>query len=109
MPAPGCTLWPPNHQLVEVANVSPPYALSGIAPGSFRVTATSNEAVNATGSGQTRPDIVIKGGRVQVRAERSGNGNGRVYTIYATVSNLAGKVATASGVCMVPHDSGGAQ
>lgn len=109
MPAPDCTLWPPNHKLVQVANVSATDALSGVAPGTFEVTGTSNEAVNATGSGHTAPDVVINGGSIELRAERSGSGTGRVYTIQATAANLAGNVAKASGVCVVPHDSGGAQ
>jgi len=109
MPAPGCTLWPPNHKLVRVANISATGALSGVVPETFQVTGTSNEAVNATGSGQTAPDIVISGGSVQLRAERSGSGTGRVYTIQATAANLAGNVAKTSGVCVVPHNSGGAQ
>ena len=104
LPAAGCTLWPPNHQLVQVANVSATDALSGVAPGSFLVTGASNEATNAGGSGSTAPDILIDGGNVEVRAERSGSGNGRVYTVDATATDLAGNVAIASGDCVVSHD-----
>jgi hypothetical protein len=106
LPASGCTLWPPNHQLVQVANVSAADALSGVAPGSFLVTGASDETADAGGSGNTAPDIVISGGNVEVRAERSGSGNGRVYTVDATATDLAGNVAIASGSCVVPHDQG---
>jgi hypothetical protein len=106
LPAPDCALWPPNHRLVKVATVTATDSLSGIWPGTFQVTGTSNEAPNATGSGNTAPDIVINGGSVQLRAERSGRGTGRVYTIHATATDLAGNVATGSGACVVPHDKG---
>jgi len=43
MPAAGCTLSPPNHMLVQVANVTAADALSGLAPGSFKVTGASSE------------------------------------------------------------------
>ena len=43
MPAAGCSLWPPNHKLVQVAVVSAADPLSGVAPGSFEVMGTSNE------------------------------------------------------------------
>lgn len=44
MPGPECSLWPPNHKLVQVATVT---AVSGgLALGSFMVTGTSNEPSN---------------------------------------------------------------
>ena len=106
LPLSGCTLWPPNHKLVEVANVTATDALSGVAPGLFQVTGASSESAAANGSGNTASDIVINGGNVWLRAERSGNGAGRVYTVEATASDLAGNVANASGNCVVPHDQG---
>lgn len=72
----GCNLWPPNHQFVNVATVVPGDALSGVAPGSFRIDGTSNEPEDAKGNGHTAPDIDIAGGGVQLRAERSGGGTG---------------------------------
>jgi len=41
MPAPSCTLWPPNGKLVQVATVTAADALSGLAPGSFKVAGTA--------------------------------------------------------------------
>ncbi len=104
MPAQGCTLWPPNHELVEVASVSAVDSLSGL--GAFNVNLISSEPIDADG-----PDILITGGasqpqEVQLRAERSGNGPGRVYTITATATDLAGNTATATATCTVPHDQG---
>ena len=41
-PPAGCSLWPPNHNFVRVADVKASDATSGLA-GSLNVTGTSNE------------------------------------------------------------------
>jgi len=95
MPAPGCTIWPPNHKLVQVATVSATDVLSGLAPGSFAVTGTSNDPANG--------QIVITGGpnqfNVQLRADK-----GLIYTLTASASDLAGNVTTQQATCIVPHN-----
>jgi Lactonase, 7-bladed beta-propeller len=106
MPAPSCTLWPVNGKLVQVATVTATDALSGIAPGSFKVTGTSNEP-----SAPNNPQIVITpngsgGFVVRLQAHRLGTGTGRVYTLTATAADLAGNQATATATCTVPHDQG---
>lgn len=98
-----CVLSPANHRMVAVGTASVTDALSGVLPGTFVVTATSNEPANGTGDGSTSPDIVIIGGQIQLRAERAGTGTGRAYSIGATASDLAGNVATGGAVCRVPH------
>jgi hypothetical protein len=105
MPAPGCSLWPPNQKLVTVATVTATDAMSGLAAGSFQVTGTSNEQSNDPKS----PDVVIApngagGLLVQLRADRLGNGNGRIYTLNATANDLAGNTATVTASCTVPLD-----
>jgi hypothetical protein len=100
MPEPNCTLSPAKHQLVTAATISASDALSGIA--AFTVTATSNESDAGTGGGDVPVDIVINGGTVQLRAERSPRGNGRVYTITAAAVDVAGYTATATATCKVP-------
>ncbi|HYL77589.1 MAG TPA: hypothetical protein VEU96_25470 [Bryobacteraceae bacterium] len=106
MPAAGCSLWPPNQKMVEVATVTSTDALSGLAPNSFAVTGTSNEPADPS-----NPDIVItpsgSGGYViQLRADRLGSGTGRIYTLSATAMDLAGNTATSTATCVVPHDQG---
>ena len=64
---------------------------------------TSNEPATGLGSGDVAPDVVITSNVVQVRAERAGTGSGRVYTITASASDLAGNQVTASATCTVPH------
>ena len=105
-PAPGCSLWPPKGNFVQVATVTAADALSGLTPGSFKLTGTSNEPSNPN-----NPDIVItpnsSGGYVvQLRADRLATGTGRVYTINATATDLAGNTATVTETCTVPHDQG---
>ena len=45
---------------------------------------------------------------VQLRAERDGNGNGRVYTITLQVTDASGNVSTATAKVTVPHSETGA-
>lgn len=104
-----CTLWPVDQKLVTVAIVTAADALSGLAPGTFKVTGTSNEPIAATDP--KFPDIQItpdgKGGfTVQLRADRLGSGSDRVYSVTATASDLAGNSVTSTAKCTVPHDQG---
>lgn len=104
LPANGCTLWPPNHKLVQVGIVSAIDTLSGLA--SFAVTAISNEPADPKA-----PDIVITGSGlqprvVQLRADRLGSGTGRIYTVTASALDLAGNTTSATATCLVPHDQG---
>jgi hypothetical protein len=106
MPGAACSLWPPNHQMVEVATVTAWDALSGLVPASFQVTGASNER-----SQPKSPDVVITpavsgGFVVQLRAERTGSGGDRIYTLTATAADAAGNTATTVGACTVPHDQG---
>src|SRR5207302_4357791 len=103
--ASGCTLWPPNNQMVQVATIAAADALSGLAPGSFQVTGSSSEP-----SDPSKPDVVLipngSGGYViQLRARRLGSGTGRIYTLQATVTDLAGNTVTSTSTCTVPRDA----
>jgi hypothetical protein len=106
MPGAGCTLWPPNKKMVQVAIVTATDALSGTKPGSLTLNGTSSEP-----SDPANPDVLITpsgsgGFAVQLRADRLGTGMGRIYTLNATATDLAGKSATATATCVVPHDQG---
>jgi hypothetical protein len=100
MPAAGCTLSPPKHQMVQVASLTASDSLSGVA--SLTVTATSSEPDSGTGGGDVPGDIVINGGTVLLRAERSPSGSGRIYTIVGTAKDVAGNTTTATATCKVP-------
>jgi hypothetical protein len=98
-------LWPPNHKLVnETVN----YLVTDncpLPPNSCTLTVTSNEPVNGQGDGNTSPDLIILGAHhVQLRAERSGQGNGRIYTIGVTCVDSGGGSSHQQVEVNVPHD-----
>ena len=67
----------------------------------------SNEPVNGQGNGNTAPDWEITGPlTVNLRAERSGGANGRVYTIVVECTDAAGNSSAAAVKVIVPHDKG---
>jgi hypothetical protein len=41
---------------------------------------------------------------LDLRAERSGHGDARIYTIEVECADAAGNASSASAVVMVPHD-----
>lgn len=102
-------LWPPNHKMVDI-DVS--VAVSDICDpdASFVLTSiTSNEPANGLGDGDTAPDIDgaefgTPDTHFQLRAERSGLGSGRRYTIVYTVRDAAGNTRDATVFVDVPHD-----
>jgi hypothetical protein len=67
-----------------------------------------NESTNGSGDGNACPDASgIGGSTAQVRAERSGNGNGRVYTIFFTATDGRGGSCQSSVQVCVPHNNKG--
>jgi uncharacterized repeat protein (TIGR01451 family) len=100
-------LWPPNHRMV---NVTVSYDVTDncpLPPGSCTLSVTSNEPVDGNGDGHTSPDwIVLDDHHVLLRAERAGNGNGRIYTITITCVDSGGNTSTDSVTVTVPHDRG---
>src|SRR5574341_143084 len=100
-------LWPPNHKMVTVTPIISVSDNLDTAPRIELVSVTSNEPGNGLGDGDTANDIVINGdGTISLRAERSGAGNGRVYTMTYQATDIAGNTATASATVIVPHDQG---
>jgi hypothetical protein len=99
-------LWPPNHRLV-------PVRIAGIAdpngdPLTITVTGiTQDEAANGLGDGDTAPDGVLAGSTAQVRAERAGSGDGRVYQVSFTASDGRGGLCSGAVGVGVPHEAKG--
>ena len=77
-------------------------------PVATRMEVASNEPVNGTGDGDTGPDWqVLDDHRLQLRAERAGNGSGRVYTVTVTATDSAGQAGSGTTEVRVPHSSKG--
>jgi hypothetical protein len=106
----GTILWPPNHKMVNVsiqANASD----NGGGLVTLSATVSSNEPEDGLGDGDTSPDwtipVIDPGKGIicrQLRAERSGSGNGRVYTIAIVATDASGNSSRASVEIVVPHD-----
>lgn len=102
------TLWPPNHKLVPVTVTTAATDACDPAPRCAISSVSSNEPVNGLGDGDTAPDWFITGaGTILLRAERSGLGTGRVYTIGMTCTDAAGNSSQSATFVTVPHDQGG--
>jgi hypothetical protein len=100
-------LWPPNHKMVHVPlsvsasdNLDPSVSVELLG-------AASSEPDNGTGDGDTAGDIQnLWSGSVDLRAERSGNGIGRLYSIRYRATDRAGNITESSAYVTVPLDMG---
>lgn len=109
------TLWPPNHKMVPI---SVEITATDNCDNNLTVTLesiTMNEGDlintfdpnydNSIGDGNTLNDIhVDDDGNISLRAERSGAGEGRIYTITYSATDAAGNIFTTSTTVAVPHD-----
>ena len=108
------SMWPPNHkyetfQVTDfVASVTDSCGTSLGVSNVVISQVTSDELENSGGDGNTLNDIVIASNckSVQLRSEREGGGNGRVYTITFRVQDASGNVATATATVTVPKSQG---
>lgn len=92
-------IWPPDHKYLSVGitGVSDPQDNATITVTSV----TQDEPTNGLGDGDTAVDAVINSdGTVLLRAERSGKGDGRVYHIHFTASDLEGSASGVVTVCV---------
>lgn len=98
------TLWPPNHamRLIVLGGATDPdgdtltYAITSV---------RQDEPLNSGGDGDTSPDALLgANGALWLRAERSGTGDGRVYTIAFGVSD-GNASCTGSVRVSVPHSA----
>jgi hypothetical protein len=101
-------LWPPNHKFV-------PVGIKGVTDAdadTVTLTITSirqDEPVLGTGSGDACPDATGIGmSKAQVRSERSGTADGRVYHIAFEADDGQGGTCTGEVTVCVPPDQGNA-
>ena len=99
-------IWAPNHKM---KNVSVDYTTTDNCPGPItcQLTVTSDEPVNGTGDGNSSPDwVLVNDHLVKVRAERSGTGDGRVYSIIVACTDAHGNTGKDTATVLVPHNRG---
>lgn len=98
-------LWPPNHKFVDtglsilVEDDQDPNPL-------VEVFVYSDEAADAKGSGNTAVDATDDGEVLEVRSERSGKGDGRVYLIGVVATDASGNVGWDCATVTVPKSNG---
>jgi hypothetical protein len=105
-------LWPPNHGLREVQlriRVRDRCSADGDVTIEL-LSVMSDEPDNGTGDGDTANDIQdVQLGTddraILLRAERKGNGDGRVYTATYRVTDASGNVTDVTARVFVPHDA----
>jgi hypothetical protein len=96
-------LWPPYHRMVPVEIDYSAVDYCGAAWCELYVF--SNEPEYGLGDGDLAPDWeIIDPHNVMLRAERAGNGIGRVYTIVIVCFDEYGNTSFANAVVTVPHD-----
>lgn len=98
-------LWPPNHKMVDVVISADAQDNSGLAP-YLTVDVSCDEESKRTPWTEPVIDqaegVIILG----LLAERSGKGDGRVYTITITAEDESGNQSSASVEVKAPHDQG---
>jgi hypothetical protein len=100
-------LWPPNHKFHTISGED---CVQDLCDEDLDVTflsATSDEPVNDKGDGNTDPDIILECDSVQLRAERQGGSNGRVYTLAWRAVDDSGNASDGECIVTVPHDQSG--
>ena len=109
------TLWPPNHQYETIQVSDLVASASDLCDASVNLSSvvidkvTSDEPENSGGDGNTLNDMVIAADckSVQLRSERKGDGDGRVYTITFKVTDSSGNSSTVTATVTVPKSQNG--
>jgi hypothetical protein len=107
------TLWPPNHKYST-------FELEDLVTGVYdncselnisdvkivKVTSDEPEDMYGNGDGKTFEDMIIADDcmSVQLRSEREGTGNGRVYNVYLELTDNNGNIESSVCFVNVPHD-----
>ncbi len=96
-------LWPPDHRMVPVAVSVQTTDGCDAAPVCRIVSVSSSEPVNGLGDGDMAPDWQLTGGLgAKLRAERSGQGPGRTYTLTVQCTDASGNGTTGTVRVLVP-------
>lgn len=103
-------LWPPNHEMIDIGlEVATSDTCDEAAP-SVAVSVTSDEHPSdelGAGGWIHCPDAVVTDdGRVLVRAERAGTGDGRVLHVTVTATDACGNASQAGFDVSIPANKG---
>lgn len=94
-------IWPPNHKMVPIIFAMTTSDVDGDTVTVSIQSIFQDEPTNGLGDGDTSPDAILN--PPQVRAERSGTGDGRVYVITVLGDDGNGGSCTGSFEIWVPH------
>jgi hypothetical protein len=98
-------LWPPDHKMVEIKPRFTANDDCDPSPDVSLVSIAMNETDDSIGDGHTTGDVQIgSDGSIYLRAERSGKGYNRVYTIIYQAADKFGNTTFFSTTVTVPHD-----
>jgi hypothetical protein len=105
-------LWPPNNKLMKITASIDIDDSCDDNPTIKLVSITSNEAEDGIGDGHTSDDIQgasfgTDDREFLLRAERTGQGIGRIYTVTYEATDASGNVTDATAEITVSHDQGG--
>ena len=106
-------LWPPNHKLRKIEATVEASDICDPDPDIVLVSIVSNEPDNdQTGDGNTtgdirRADLGTDDRKFKLRAERKGDGEGRVYSVTYKAVDQSDNETPATETVSVPHDQGG--
>jgi hypothetical protein len=105
-------LWPPNHKFWTITATITAADNCDVDPAVTLVSITSNEPDNSIGDGSTTndvrdADIGTDDREFQLRAERRGGSDGRVYTVTYLAEDDCGNSTETSAEVRVPHDQSG--
>jgi len=107
-------MWPPNHNLIpidvtalatDICDADPSVELILIESSEGDLADTYDPAIDTTEVvGRKGGDIQIVDGQLYLRAERSGNSDGRIYTIHYRATDASGNSTTETATVTVPHN-----
>jgi len=100
-------LWPPDHKMIPVTASVAVFDRCDASVSFELLSITSDEADNGQGDGDTSVDIQgaqfgTADSTFALRAERSGGGDGRIYTIVYRATDASGNQSTATALVRVP-------
>jgi hypothetical protein len=93
------TLWPPNKKMVPVTISVASTDIVGVS--SVKIVSVTTNEPDGTTQWQITGNLTLN-----LKSDRLGTGNGRIYTITVEVRDAAGNATRKTVVVTVPHDQG---